>query len=238
MNKELEQDQFAKIAANELSERFTLPISKQSFKLFGGNYQGKSAGSSIDFREHREFQYGDDPRHINWQAYARTGDYILKLYEEEVRPTVDILLDCSNSMIMTSNKELLTKVLLHFCIEACEKLGASYQIWGLESSNTVRLSKYDCVGPTLQFTGTQGGMIDALHQTELRAGALQIIISDLLFPQDPLLLATTLKRNRGRSIFMVCQDPEEVNPGWDGDLDLLNAGRGSNNVVWYENRLK
>ncbi|MFN9663179.1 MAG: DUF58 domain-containing protein, partial [Akkermansiaceae bacterium] len=26
----------------------------------------------MDFQDHRSYSPGDDPRHINWQAYART----------------------------------------------------------------------------------------------------------------------------------------------------------------------
>ncbi|WP_197455656.1 hypothetical protein [Stieleria neptunia] len=33
-------------------------------------------------------------------------------------------------------------------------------------------------------------------------------------------------------------DLRSVDTDGDGDADLLNAGRGSNNVVWYENPLK
>ena len=33
-------------------------------------------------------------------------------------------------------------------------------------------------------------------------------------------------------------DLRHVDMDGDGDFDLLNAGRGSQNVVWYENPLK
>jgi hypothetical protein len=33
-------------------------------------------------------------------------------------------------------------------------------------------------------------------------------------------------------------DLRSVDMDGDGDLDLLNAGRGTNNVVWYENPAK
>ncbi|MEJ6642028.1 MAG: DUF58 domain-containing protein [Akkermansiaceae bacterium] len=39
-------------------------------------------GSALYFQDHRAYSPGDDPRHINWQAYARTGQYTMKLYRE------------------------------------------------------------------------------------------------------------------------------------------------------------
>jgi hypothetical protein len=33
-------------------------------------------------------------------------------------------------------------------------------------------------------------------------------------------------------------DLKSIDMDGDGDLDLLNAGRGSQNVVWYENLLR
>ena len=49
-------------------------------------FSGSGTGSSLDFQDHRAYSPGDDPRHINWQAYARTGSYTMKLFREEVRP--------------------------------------------------------------------------------------------------------------------------------------------------------
>ena len=47
-------------------------------------------GSALYFQDHRAYSPGDDPRHINWQAYARTGQYTMKLYREEFRPVVHL----------------------------------------------------------------------------------------------------------------------------------------------------
>ena len=53
-----------------------------------------------------------------------------------------------------------------------------------------------------------------------------------------------LNDSRGNFELHVLDDDQEsydlrsVDMDGDGDLDLLNAGRGSNNVSWYENPLK
>ena len=39
-------------------------------------------------------------------------------------------------------------------------------------------------------------------------------------------------------LLFISFEPASVEMDGDGDLDLLNAGRGSKNMVRYENRLK
>ncbi|MGB1261127.1 MAG: DUF58 domain-containing protein, partial [Akkermansiaceae bacterium] len=75
--------------ASICAERLTLPLRSQVWRGMAGEFQGAGTGSSIDFQDHRAYMPGDDPRHINWQAYARTGNYSMKLYREEVRPVID-----------------------------------------------------------------------------------------------------------------------------------------------------
>ncbi len=55
-------------------------------------------GSSIEFAEYRPFVSGDDWRHIDWNAYARWRQLVLKLFEEEEDLHVHLLLDASASM--------------------------------------------------------------------------------------------------------------------------------------------
>ena len=84
--------------------RLRLPLRSRVWKGQAGEFQGAGVGSSLDFQDHRTYVPGDDPRHINWQAYARTGQYTMKLYREEVRPVVDVVLDASESMFFDPQK--------------------------------------------------------------------------------------------------------------------------------------
>jgi len=55
-------------------------------------------GSSIEFAEYRRFTAGDDWRNIDWNAYARWKQLVLKLFVEEEDLHVHLLLDCTLSM--------------------------------------------------------------------------------------------------------------------------------------------
>ncbi|MBX3463022.1 MAG: DUF58 domain-containing protein [Planctomycetes bacterium] len=52
------------------------------------------------FVGHRPYVRGDDPRRIDWAACARTGDLFVKLFEEEQRRTVTLVLDLSASLLV------------------------------------------------------------------------------------------------------------------------------------------
>lgn len=55
-------------------------------------------GASVEFAEYRPFVSGDDWRYIDWNAYARWRQLVMKLFVEEEDLHVHILLDCSASM--------------------------------------------------------------------------------------------------------------------------------------------
>jgi uncharacterized protein (DUF58 family) len=81
------------------------PDSLRSGRLVAaGEFTGSGSGASMDLQDHRAYSPGDDPRHINWQAYARTGQYSMKLFREEIRPVVDLILDASSSMFFSPEK--------------------------------------------------------------------------------------------------------------------------------------
>src|SRR5678815_4777076 len=75
---------------------FRLPLRQRVWRGGSGVFMGRGTGASLDFQDHRAYAPGDDPRHINWQAYARTGQYSMKLFREEGRALIDIVLDVSS----------------------------------------------------------------------------------------------------------------------------------------------
>lgn len=50
-------------------------------------------GESMDFHSCREFRDGDDPRHIHWPSTAKTGEIVVKEYQEEYVSRVALILD-------------------------------------------------------------------------------------------------------------------------------------------------
>jgi uncharacterized protein (DUF58 family) len=55
-------------------------------------------GASIEFKDFREYSPGDDPRSVDWMAYARLGHLYVKLFRQEEELDLWVLLDRSGSM--------------------------------------------------------------------------------------------------------------------------------------------
>lgn len=65
--------------------------------LHGAHYTDRP-GFSQEFAEYRDYVPGDDPRFVDWNAYARTDRPLLKLFEGETNTRLLVLLDASASM--------------------------------------------------------------------------------------------------------------------------------------------
>jgi uncharacterized protein (DUF58 family) len=63
-----------------------------------GSHYSKLRGRGMDFAEARNYQAGDEIRHMEWRVTARTGRPHVKLYQEERERPVVILCDFNPSM--------------------------------------------------------------------------------------------------------------------------------------------
>lgn len=63
-----------------------------------GNHLSKLRGRGMDFAEVRNYQAGDEIRHMEWRVTARTGRPHVKLYQEERERPVVLLGDFNPSM--------------------------------------------------------------------------------------------------------------------------------------------
>lgn len=63
-----------------------------------GHHTSKVRGRGMDFSDVRNYQAGDEIRHMEWRITARTGRPHIKLYEEERERPVVILADFNPSM--------------------------------------------------------------------------------------------------------------------------------------------
>lgn len=67
--------------------------------LRSGTHLSKLRGRGMDFAEVRNYQAGDEIRHMEWRVTARTGRPHVKIYQEERERPVVILADFNPSMI-------------------------------------------------------------------------------------------------------------------------------------------
>jgi uncharacterized protein (DUF58 family) len=63
-----------------------------------GQHRSPVKGASIEFRQHRVYVPGDEPRRLDWRVFGRTDRPYVKEYDEETNLRCLVLLDGSGSM--------------------------------------------------------------------------------------------------------------------------------------------
>src|SRR5690349_2577717 len=63
-----------------------------------GAHHSPLKGASVEFRQHRFYTPGDEPRRLDWRVLGRTDRPYIKEYDEETNLRCLILLDASGSM--------------------------------------------------------------------------------------------------------------------------------------------
>lgn len=63
-----------------------------------GERRSKATGSGIEFADHREYQPGDDIRHLDHHAYNRLGHHLVRQFHLYQQLRITVLVDCSASM--------------------------------------------------------------------------------------------------------------------------------------------
>ncbi|MBB5350091.1 uncharacterized protein (DUF58 family) [Haloferula luteola] len=212
--------------------RLRLPFRSRVWRGAAGEFGGAGAGSSLDFQDHRTYVPGDDPRHINWQAYARTGSYTMKLYREEVRPTVDVIMDTSESMFFDPGKATRSAELLYLATESSRAAGAAVAVHLIRGSamRTLPLGEvfsHRWLETARALASSEAGSIPDLSRTPLRPNALRVWISDLLYEADPEPLLRVLAARHGIPLLFAPFARCESDPDWNGNLEMIDAENGN-----------
>ena len=86
--------------------RLNLAVNRAVEGFLGGRHRSPHTGVSVEFVERRPYVQGDDLRHLDWRAYARSDRLSIKRYEEETNLECTLVVDASASMAYSGNGEL------------------------------------------------------------------------------------------------------------------------------------
>jgi uncharacterized protein (DUF58 family) len=71
-----------------------------------GAYHSRFKGRGMAFQESRAYVPGDDPRHVDWNVTARTGELFVKQFVEERELTLLLAVDLSGSLSFGSRAQV------------------------------------------------------------------------------------------------------------------------------------
>ena len=195
-----------------------------------GELMGRGTGSSLEFQEFREYQIGDDIRHLDWAAYARSDTLMVRMYREEISPRTEIYIDASRSMATgDGSKEHRTKQVANLFIQLTARLGGRPGIFllndqrplpthGLELLDNLDAVSFDGHGSLPELLS--GGMIN------MRPQSVRIVISDFLFPHEPQSLIRRLAAGAGVLWVVQVLSGWEANPTEEGGRRLVDVENG------------
>lgn len=201
-------------------------------------------GSSAEFADHRPYYPGDDIRRIDWNAYARLEELVLRLFVAEEDLSLYLLVDTSKSLSVGEPKTKL---------DTAKRVAAGLGYVALTGSDRVSVWPFtDGARPamapargskrvgallrTLDSLEADGETdlsraVDALLARRPRPG-LVAVISDFLDPRvfERGGLTRPLDRlisERHEPVLFHVVHPDELDPPVGGDLRLVDAERGT-----------
>lgn len=215
-------------SASVCAEKLRLPLRSKVWQGQAGEFLGAGVGSSLDFQDHRAYAPGDDPRHINWQAFARTGQYTMKLYREEVRPVIDLVFEVSESMFFEPVKARRSAELFYFLVESASRCGASLTI-NLVVGDNIRPIPFEAVTTHHWYKEAEKlqkedpNVPPNIAAIPFRTNAFRVFLSDLLFPGDPTGLIRLLGQRQGSPVIFCPFTLGEADPDWQGNYEFVDA---------------
>ena len=100
----LDMELLAELPSLELQARYLVD------GFLNGRHRSPQKGSSVEFAEYRNYQFGDDPRRVDWRLFGRTERLHIRQYEEETQLRIFLVLDASASMDFKSRPETMNKI--------------------------------------------------------------------------------------------------------------------------------
>lgn len=189
-----------------------------------GLHKSPLKGASIEFRQHRVYTPGDEPRRLDWRVLARTDRPYIKEYDEETNLRCVLMLDRSGSMgyggrhgTKFDYAARLAASLAYLMLAQTESVGLTtfadrLEHWLAPHARTAQLSH---VLDLLERTSPRGESSpgNAMHEAaeRLKRRSLVIVISDLFSP-IPLIRQglAHLRHNRHEVIVMRVLDGDEI----------------------------
>ncbi len=217
-------------------ETLTLVSRRRLARQGQGDRRSRLRGTSLQYVDFRPYAPGDDLRQIDWNAYGRSGELFIRLYEDEQVLPVHLLIDVSRSMDHGTPNKLQTALqiagaLAYVALCGYDRLQIGFladrpvgivgPFWGQHQRAAVFSALAAApTSPQTDFAASVAGYVD-----RLKLPGLLIFVTDLLSPtaEDGLRrLATAMHE----AIVIHLLSPQELDPEPAEDVQLIDRETG------------
>lgn len=207
-------------------------------RLVFGRQQGLrrsfKKGASIEFKDYRNYVYGDDPRTIDWAAYARLDQLMIKLFRQEEELDLWVLLDSSGSMNFGEPNKF----------DSVRRIAAALAYIGMNNMDSASVlpfsSELDSGATRMRGRGRIFALLDALRDSEaagktdlfrvtrdfvsrVRRPGLVVIMSDFYGLTDAQRAVDQLRFFKHQIYIVQVASPWELDPPIRGELRLVDT---------------
>jgi len=195
-----------------------------------GGRQGARSGSSLEFRDHREYEPGDDLRRLDWNAFARSDKLIVKMFHEETTPHLDLVLDGSRSMALDGTRKAEAALgLAAFFAAAAGNAGMSHRIWLAEDGcvplerRGPRAAEWDV--PTFDH---RLSLPEAMSRRppRFKNRSIRVVLSDLLWLGDPMQVVGPCAEGATLCVFVQILAEADLKLPERGNLRVIDSETG------------
>ena len=193
-------------------------IIKTKKRIFGellGRNLSKFKGNGLDFKEFREYVYGEDSKKIDWKVSAKINKPLVKEYDEERELRIIIAVLKSGSLFFGSKKlktELIAEIIATLGIAALEEDNKIEVLFlGKNKKSIYTYVDYTLNTNYLQENYTQKD-IDFLNSFKK---SLLFLISDFYNPVD-------IYKLKHETYVISVRDRFEENPEFNGYTEVID----------------
>jgi uncharacterized protein (DUF58 family) len=200
---------------------FRLAIPRSPIGGRVGERLGAGTGSSLEFQDYRPYAPGDDLRHVDWAAYARSEALAIRLYRDEVAPRIDLVIDVSRSMRVTDVKHRAYGELLGLLACACAGTAAHSRVITTAAAAPQPLQTPEDIERFLACDAARSALEEP--HLPLRRRSLRVVVSDFLFPHDADELVARLARDSALLFLVQITLRDEAEPAAAGGQRLVDV---------------
>jgi uncharacterized protein (DUF58 family) len=198
-------------------------------------------GIGMEFADYRAYTPGDDFRYIDWSAYARRDELLIKLFTEDLSTPLYFVIDASRSMSLGTPEKLFYS----------KKIAAALGYIGLSNLDPVTMITFDdklrLSSRVFQGKGQLRAMLAFLEQITPGGGTalgttfrqfvnafsrgMVILLSDFLDRDGYEATLRLIHYHHFDLIAVQVNDRDEIDPSFTGDLELIDSETGQRTTV-------
>lgn len=212
--------------------------------FLSGIHRSPFYGFSSEFSDYRDYQVGDDLRHLDWKLFARSDRLSIRRYTHETNLRLYLVCDTSASMAYQGENAWASKM------EATRLIAAAISWLVLRQNDGVGAISLDEVDSTPDFVRPSQGraqfglMLGHLQRLEARGTecmaelldhakrliarrSMLVLISDFLEPAENLELPLKQLRHQGHECLLIqVLDPDEIDFPFGGSRRFVDPETG------------